>query len=186
MLNDWGMMFQDELAPGERIVWSGQPKQGFLLRPVDIFLIPFSLLWFGFALFWEFEVVVGGGGLFFALWGLPFILVGLYISFGRFLVDIARRGRTYYALTNDRAIIVSGLFNRNVRSINFRTLVEVNISERSDGRGTITFGPAHPMLGMYSVIGWQTGGGMYQPPAFEMIQDVRTVYSRIKRIQADR
>ena len=42
------------------------------------------------------------------------------------------------------------------------------------------------MLGMYSHVGWQMGRRMYQSPTFEMIQDVRTVYNQVKRVQSDR
>ena len=41
------------LSPGESLVWSGLPKRGLLLQRGDLFLIPFSLVWFGFACGWD-------------------------------------------------------------------------------------------------------------------------------------
>lgn len=33
------------LLAGERVLWEGQPYTGLILRPIEAFLIPFSLLW---------------------------------------------------------------------------------------------------------------------------------------------
>ena len=37
------------LDTNEKLVWSGYPRKGLIFRTADIFLIPFSLLWCGFA-----------------------------------------------------------------------------------------------------------------------------------------
>jgi hypothetical protein len=179
MLDEAMLHFQDELTPGERIIWSGKPQQGLLLRSSDIFFIPFSLLWGGGAFFWGYTVITDYGPSLLSLFGIPVMLLGIYVIVGRFFVDAALRGKTYYALTNERAIIVSGFLNRNVQSINLKTLTEVNNSTRRNGKGTITFGPSHLMSWFYG------GGGLpfgarYQTPAFEMIEDVQSVYLQIK------
>lgn len=177
--------FRDELNPGEKIIWSGQPQQGLRLRPSDIFMIPFSLLWGGFAFFWEGTVIASGVPFFFMLWGIPFVLVGLYMIFGRFLVDVAQRSKTYYALTTERAIILSGLLNENIKTLKLQQIPEINITTRSNGTGTITFGPSHPMAWMYSSSGFPNMGRYQIAPSFEMIEDARMVYQQIKRLQRE-
>jgi len=177
-------LFRDELGAGERILWSSQPRQGLVLRPSDAFLIPFSLLWGGFAIFWESMAIVGSGSLFFMLWGIPFVLVGLYFIVGRFFVDAKVREKTYYALTNERAIILSGLFGRNLRAFSLKTLSDININVKKDGSGTITFGPSHPMASWYSGMQWP-GAGKYTAPGFEMIENARQVYELIRKAQRE-
>jgi hypothetical protein len=130
-----------ELAATERLLWAGQPRQGIVLRPSDTFI----LLWGGFAIFWEATAILGGAPWFFALWGIPFVLVGLYLIVGRFLWDARRRSRTLYGLSDQRVIILSGGSSRKITSLNLRTLSDISLTEKSDGTGTITFGPTHPL-----------------------------------------
>jgi hypothetical protein len=185
MLENLSDKFRDELNPGERIIWSGQPQQGFILRAADIFMIPFSLMWGGFAFFWEFSVVSSGAPLFAMIWGIPFVLVGIYIIFGRFFIDMAQRNKTYYALTNERVIILSGLFNQNTKTLDLKKLPEINISTKGNGKGTITFGASHPMAWMYSGSGYPNMGRYNIAPSFEMIDDVKMVYQQVKRLQKE-
>lgn len=145
-------------------------------------MIPFSLMWGGFAMFWEFSVVTSGAPLFAMFWGIPFVLVGLYIIFGRFFVDMEQRSRTYYALTNERVIIVSGLFNQSVKTLKLRQLTEINITNRSNNKGTITFGTSHPMSWMY-ISGFPSKYPV--APSFEMIDNARMVYQKIQHMQRE-
>lgn len=66
-------VFQNRLSRDEQLLWVGQPRQGMFLRPIDGMLIPFSLLWGGFAIFWEARVLLSGAPWFCA--GIPFVLV---------------------------------------------------------------------------------------------------------------
>jgi len=177
--------FRGELNPGERIVWSGQPQQGLLLRPSDIFMIPFSIMWGGFAIFWEFSATSGGAPSFFMLWGIPFVLVGLYMIFGRFFFDSMQRKKTYYALTNERVIIISGVFNQSTKTLDIKKIPEINISTKGNGSGTITFGASSPMGWAYSGSGFSNMGRYNTAPSFELINDAQTVYQHVKRLQRE-
>lgn len=65
---------QPELLPDEKLLWSGKPAGGIKLRAGDALLIPFSIFWFGFAIFGEFTATMSGGGFFFYIMGYPFYL----------------------------------------------------------------------------------------------------------------
>lgn len=171
-----------QLGSGERLLWSGRPRQGAMLRPTDAFLIPFSLLWCGFAIFWEASVMRNNAPIFMQFWGIPFILVGLYFVFGRFWVDARQRSQTSYGLTNQRIIIVSGLFSSQVKSLNLRTLADVSLTERSNGFGTIAFGTPPPWWAA-SNMQWPGMSGQFVP-MFDVIENPRTVYEQIRSAQA--
>jgi hypothetical protein len=122
MIESGGAALQPYLLPGERIAWTGRPGQGVRLRAADAFLIPFSLLWGGFAIFWE-ATAIGfafraGEGItsFMALWGIPFVMVGLYLIFGRFFVDAHVRARTFYAVTDRRVLVLRRVFGERLLS----------------------------------------------------------------------
>jgi hypothetical protein len=177
---DFANIIQEELNPEEKIIWVGQPQQGFMLRSGDLLYIPFSILWGGFAIFWEYTALTATPLSFASLWGIPFVLMGLYLIFGRFMVDIIQRSRTYYVLTNSRAIIVSSLFNLNIKSLELVDLPEINITTKNNGKGTITFGSMPSMSWMTSGSGLPNSNKNNLPPSFEMIDDVRMVYQLIK------
>jgi hypothetical protein len=171
-----------DLAKGERLLWSGVPCQGVLFRTSDALMIPFSLLWAGFAVFWELSVLRDGAPVFFALWGIPFVLVGAYIVVGRFFVDARRRRNTAYGLTTERLIISSGAFRPTLKSLGLRTLSDLTLDQRSDGSGTITFGPTSPLTMFNAGLDWP---GMPRPPAFELIPNAKEVYDMIREAQRE-
>jgi len=177
-----------ELEPGERLLWSGQPRQGLLLRSNDWFMIPFSLLWGGFAIFWELGVlgivatVAKPMSFVMALFGIPFVLVGLYLIVGRFFVDSRIRAKTYYGVTHQRAIIVSGLLSRKVTSLPFKNMPQVTLTERSDRSGTITFGQPVPFAFMSEGLNWPGMEGR-MVPNFGLIENAKEVYRQIRNAQ---
>src|SRR5438309_975004 len=137
--------FQPYLSPGERIIWSGQPKQGIAFRRSDLIAVPFGLMWGGFALFWNFGVWTSfpnsgtADDWFFKLWGLPFLAVGLYIIVGRFFYDAWVRKRSIYAVTNERVLILGGSSSSKLVSREIQSLPMLELTESGDGTGTIAF-----------------------------------------------
>jgi hypothetical protein len=114
------------------------------------------------------------------IFGIPFVLAAIYLMVGRFFVDAAARRRTFYALTNERILIVSGSWNRNVKSLSLRTLDQVDLSSRASGDGTISFGRS--MYGGFAIPGWPGMKG-YLPSMFDMIPDAADVANLIRDAQ---
>ncbi len=115
---------------------------------------------------------------FFVLWGIPFVLMGLYFIFGRFITDTRMRARTIYGITDRRVLILSGLIGTTVRAFELRSLSDVSFSERRDGLGTIKFGQeASPWANSWP------GMRGYTRPVLELIEQPRSVYETIRSAQ---
>lgn len=127
------------LTAGETILWKGKPGKGHLFTAQDLFLIPFSIMWCGFAIFWEVGVITSGAPFFFCLWGIPFVCVGLYLVVGRFFWSAYIRKRTRYVITNKKIIRLRGT---RIDMQDARTLPPMYMTARTDGSGDIRFGEA--------------------------------------------
>jgi len=101
---DPAAQLQPHLRPGESLLWCGKPDPRAWLAPADLYAIPFSLLVGAFAVYWE-VTAVGSGPLFAQLWGLPFVVMGVYMIFGRFAYKYFRKKRTAYGITPVRAMV---------------------------------------------------------------------------------
>ncbi len=182
---------QPELLAGETLLWSGQPLRKIIFHQRDLFAIPFSLLWGGFAIFWEWGVTgqFSNSGnshpapTFFTLWGIPFVIMGQYLIWGRFLYTAWKKGRTYYAVTNKRVIVVSIGFSRKLIDGYLRNLDSASLTLRSDGIGTIEFASAPLALSNWSFGRSYRGNQIdidLSSLAFFDIPDARTVYQLIQ------
>ena len=167
---------------GERVIWSGSPRQGWFLAPSDGLLIPFNLLWGGFAIYWESSVLRSDAPLMFRLWGVPFVLVGLYLIVGRFAVDAWFGGKARYALTNRRILIGRSGPWGNFTALSLDRPPAVQLRQQANGRGTLRFGPLAA-----SPLGWggRGGNGSLAPaldptPQFIAIEDAQGVVNQIQ------
>jgi hypothetical protein len=180
-MNGFNDPIKDELEKDERLYWSGQPASGIKLGPYDIFFIPFSIMWAGFIIVWEIIAISTGAPFAFSLFGIPFILIGLYMIFGRFIIDSKQRKQTFYGVTDKRVIIKKGIYTQTVNSLQLDSINEVSVSTKTDGSGTITFGRHNLMWPRYNLYFW--GMGNNQVPEFRYIPDVNNVNRIIKENQ---
>lgn len=174
--------FRPQLGTHERLVWAGRPKTGILFRPSDKFLIPFSLFFGGIAIFWEILAFVTGAPLFFKLWGLPFVLIGLYLLVGRFFVDAWNRANTVYALTNERVMIRSGIFRKHLESVSLRSISHLTLEQKPDNSGTINLEPIDLKYSMMQGMAWP---GVKQPLRIEEVENVKSIYDKILQLKQD-
>ncbi len=161
------------LRPGERLLWSGRPVMRRFVMRGSVLLIPFTLLWLAFAVFWEASVLGSKAPGIFALWGIPFVAIGLYVAFGRFLVAGREARRTIYGLTDERVLIIGGAFSVRITELLLRTLPSPTLESGSDGVGTITFGPRAPYESSLPA-GWPMMRTM--SASFSMIDDASSVF----------
>lgn len=176
------------LRQEETVLWQGRPLPGKWFHRQDFYLIPFCVIWCGFAVFWEFSAIKDGH-LFLILWGIPFVAVGLYMVFGRFFYQQAVKRKTRYAATTHRIIVQS---RNQLTFLTYRQIPIISRALNRDGSGTICFGPRQTYLSIrprlvYPSIGPQRENT--QQPAvtcFEDIADAERVYRIIEEQMLER
>ena len=139
------------LNDDETLKWEGTPPQGIVFSSRDVLLVPLSLVFLGFSVFWTYHAIGPGVPVFFTLWGSGFVLFSLYLALGRFVHDVLDRRRTQYAVTDRRVIITRG---RSAESIALGQWSALKLIERSDGTGDILFGEPRSFFGGFAAYGY--------------------------------
>jgi hypothetical protein len=76
-------------------------------------------------------------------------------------------------------VIVSGLVQRKVKSLTLSNISDISLTERADGRGSITFSPTPSFFASWA---WSWPGmGQQSTPSFEMIEGAKEIYDLINR-----
>ncbi len=154
-------------------MWTDRPATSIIFQSSDWFVVPFSVFWLGSYLthFGDFssQNFSWSSVTFF---DMMFISVGLYFLVGRFIHDIIKRKATYYALTNKKLLIKSGIGSSHLQSIYLNSLASIQIQEKSNGKGTLSFNSLQSPARNEAV------------PNFEGIDKVKSVYDLIQQSQA--
>ena len=167
------------------------PDPHVIFHSDDWTFIPFSLLWGGFSIFWEKQALNSWRSSsasnidFMALWGIPFVLMGNYMIWGRFFHDAWLKRRTYYAVTNHRALIVQYDFfsEPDVKMIFLEAIPDVN--REGTFRGTLWLGEMLPVIGPKgSKKRSMSRFSLSDPLTFADIDDVREVEQLISELRA--
>ena len=188
------MKLQAELTAGETIFWAGKPNPSVIFHSQDWAMVPFSLLWGGFAIFWE----AGAAGLwgnkpeangqwaFGMLWGIPFVLIGQYLIWGRFVVEAWLKRCTFYAVTNRRVLFLQEGLKRKSRVVYLDAISE--IQHEGSATGHIWLGPkTSPFAGRNQPRqGWSAISIDGSVPVLADIDDVDSVYRLIRDLREKR
>lgn len=188
MSNPDGMrLLQEELQASERLMWSGKPNPAILLTKADIFLIPFSFLWFGFFLSVAGDIFTSIDKMPFPFFLFPFffLIVGSYISIGRFVYKYFRKKKTYYFLTDKRVIIITDFLGKNIQAAFLKEIPTINKSVNGKGMGSLVFGNQNMQAAMYGNTGMELFGAFNTNPipAFYDIPNVQEVYKKVSDLK---
>lgn len=138
---DHEAIIRAELEPGEQLLWSGRPPQGFRIRLRDSFILVGGATFLFFGLFTAFNMDLIKQlwpPAFKAFWMGPVMLIAAYAVFVRPLLDVWIRRRIAYGVTSMRVVIVSNTLVRRIKSFEFDTMKLAQARKRPPG-GVIRF-----------------------------------------------
>ena len=170
---------QPELLAGESVLWTGQPQKKAIFHLRDLVVVPLSLIVGGMCSLIGSRLMFNRESTSF-LMGVFLVAASQHAMWGRYLYTAWRKGRTHYAVTTKRAIVLNaGLLSREMTDAYLVDLELISLSVRADGIGTIDFrqggdrrwvSDQHADIDLSALIFWD-------------IEDARSVY---RLIQAQR
>jgi uncharacterized membrane protein YgcG len=176
---------ESHLAADELVEWVGKPDPTRHFTTADVYLIPFSLVFFAVAVFWVIGATTAGGV--FGLFGVPFLAIGLYNLFGRFIYKANRKRRTIYAVTTRRVLeIIRSRRGETVRATYLRSIPNISTSAATDGHGSVEFVPLSPPYSQLANSGMEffAHGRLGSGVSFYDIEDPRGVADLVERLRA--
>lgn len=131
--------FQDELAPGEDLLWVGQPEPGGWMPGGNPAILMFALMWLTITLIWYGIVVALGGFIFYMVVGLPFLAIGFWLLFGAPTYALWQRRHTYYGVTDKRLLILQQMRHKVLTALEITGIKETHSIIQPDGVGDVHF-----------------------------------------------
>jgi len=135
---------RSELKPGESVLWAGQPSSLEYMKSSMLALL-FFIPWTAFSIYWVarasgFKIpdLSQGGFAFFPLFGLPFVLIGVW-GLGYPLREKIKAKNVIYAITTQRVIIIEGSKSATYKSFYPHQLKNIERIQKHDNSGTIYF-----------------------------------------------
>ncbi len=134
-LTDRKFDFSPYLDGDESSLWFAVPKVKYRFTKTNIFIFFFGLFFTFFALIWM--LLASTSSIVFALFGIPFLLVGISISFGLIIISRSNLKHTAYIITKKRIIIKSGNRVTSIQNIYLNEITNMEITLYPNNFGTI-------------------------------------------------
>ena len=172
MVVDVPAAVQSRLRDGEQVEWCGRPRQGFFLRGRDVLFL-----------------VTGAGAAALGTWcfvtltvmrrsldlpavlGVVFCVYGHFLLWGRFIFDRSTRKGLFYAVTDQRCMVVSTRFRRVGRTLP-RRHPDFRLEMYGNGLGTVWIDPKWKYSSRRSIYQWMS--------CFEQITDAEAVFALVR------
>ncbi|MFZ1684937.1 MAG: hypothetical protein WAU88_12530 [Candidatus Zixiibacteriota bacterium] len=178
---------QQVIAPllnaDERLLWTGKPKAGFILRNADTFMIPASLIftyaaiqtYFYLDLYLEFPWTMVTAAL--------LILASFQLLVGRYIWDARKRAKTFYGISDQRIFVIHGRDQSGTESWNLARLGKLRVVKSGFGCQSIDLNYTE----------WAPSGASFLPEAgsdtqlvsqwFESIEDADEVLKLLESLK---
>ncbi len=155
------------LDPEEKILWQGRPTAKLAFQRRNPFRLLFAFFWLGFSIFWM--AMAAQVNLLFAMFGLPFVAIGIFLIGGDSLFHAFVRQNTWYTLTDKRAFVAVRIFGRKGLK-SFEILPETPLELDMTNPPTIWFAK-------------HFGGQNTTRIGFEFIDEAQEVYQMMRDVK---
>jgi len=127
------------LTPGEQLQWEGRPApRCYTFRHWRHSV--FGLVFLVIATGWQalgFQMAGDYAALWLAWLPVPFLLIGLYLSFGHLLQARLEWNNVQYAITDRRLLMMRGLFKQKIISMNLAEVTYFRVDRQGQELGTL-------------------------------------------------
>ncbi len=172
-----------DLLSTEEVIWSGYPKKGLIIRPIDKFISAVGLIKIVLLIHLLILLINNKMSIYLVLLVSFLILIVIILFYGRLWWDLKNRDNTTYTLTNNNIIITNLFTNKNKITINLKRIKIIECIELENGHGSIVIGPKKPMAKLGEGMYWWPGAS--KTLTLEFIPDVRYVYNLILKFNVD-
>ncbi len=121
----------------EQVLWTGKPDSGNIFAGVDRNKLSAGLLFAGVGSLFAFPPLFLDGDIAFTLFGMFFVIIGLYLSLGKALRNLFLRKDTLYVITNKKIIRFRG---QHIDMLKAEEMPPPDVIFHRNGNATLVFG----------------------------------------------